>query len=75
MRACYNRAVKVSELGEFGLIELFAKMTGQARDEKVPAWRNLLIGIGDDAAAWLRDSAVELVTVDSFIQDLSLIHI
>jgi len=65
--------VKVSELGEFGLIELLAEMTRQARDEKAPAWRNLLIGIGDDAAAWRRDSAIELVTVDSFIQDIHFI--
>ena len=65
--------MKVSDLGEFGLIELLAKLATQARDEKAPAWRNLLIGIGDDAAAWRRDDAIELVTVDSFIQDIHFI--
>jgi thiamine-monophosphate kinase len=55
--------MKVSELGEFGLIDLLAKMA-PLRDER------LLIGIGDDAAAWQGDSSIELATVDSFIQDV-----
>jgi thiamine-monophosphate kinase len=55
--------MKVSELGEFGLIDLLAKMAA-GRDER------LLIGIGDDAAAWQGDGSIELATVDSFIQDV-----
>jgi len=54
--------MKVSELGEFGLIDLLAKMAGGEGDE------NLLIGIGDDAAAWRGDGSIQLATVDSFIQ-------
>jgi thiamine-monophosphate kinase len=53
--------VKVSELGEFGLIDLLAKME-VGRDER------LLIGIGDDAAAWQGDDSIQLASVDSFIQ-------
>jgi thiamine-monophosphate kinase len=53
--------VKVSELGEFGLIDLLAKMVGGG-DER------LLIGIGDDAAAWQGDESIQLASVDSFIQ-------
>jgi thiamine-monophosphate kinase len=53
--------VKVSELGEFGLIDLLAKMVGKG-DER------LLIGIGDDAAAWQGDDSIQLASVDSFIQ-------
>jgi thiamine-monophosphate kinase len=53
--------VKVSELGEFGLIDLLAKMVGGG-DER------LLIGIGDDAAAWKGDDSIQLATVDSFIE-------
>jgi thiamine-monophosphate kinase len=53
--------VKVSELGEFGLIDLLAKMLGGG-DER------LLIGIGDDAAAWQGDDSIQLASVDSFIQ-------
>ncbi len=53
--------MKVSELGEFGLIDLLAKMVGGG-DER------LLIGIGDDAAAWQGDDSIQLASVDSFIQ-------
>jgi thiamine-monophosphate kinase len=56
--------MKVSELGEFGLIDLLAKMVGGGQDEQ------LLIGIGDDAAAWQGDASIQLATVDSFIQDV-----
>jgi thiamine-monophosphate kinase len=61
--------MKVSELGEFGLINLLAKIAYRIRDKQSPAWQNLLIGIGDDAAAWRGDASTQLLTVDSFIQD------
>ncbi|HEY55692.1 MAG TPA: thiamine-phosphate kinase, partial [Dehalococcoidia bacterium] len=47
--------------GEFGLIDLLAKMAGGG-DER------LLIGIGDDAAAWQGDASIQLASVDSFIE-------
>jgi len=53
--------MKVKDLGEFGLINLLAKMAG-GRDER------LIIGIGDDAAAWQGDTSIQLATVDSLIQ-------
>ena len=56
--------MKVSELGEFGLIDLLAEMAGGGQDEQ------LLIGIGDDAAAWKGDASIQLATVDSFVQDV-----
>ncbi len=62
--------MKVSELGEFGLIDLLAKIADRTRDNQSPAWQNLVIGIGDDAAAWRSDTSIHLVTVDSFIQDV-----
>jgi len=49
-------------LGEFGLIDRLAKMAGGGQDKQ------LLIGIGDDAAAWQGDASIQLATVDSFIQ-------
>ena len=64
LQACYNLAMKVSELGEFGLIDLLAKMDHGRPD------KNLIIGIGDDAAAWQGDTSTQLATVDSFIQDI-----
>jgi thiamine-monophosphate kinase len=62
--------MKVSELGEFGLIDILAKMVYRTRDEQAPAWEQLIVGIGDDAAAWHGDTSTQLATVDSFIQDV-----
>ncbi len=56
--------MKVSELGEFGLIELLAKIAGQSKDKSV------LIGIGDDAACWRTEACAQLATSDSLIQDV-----
>lgn len=62
--------MKVSELGEFGLIDLLAKIADRSRDDQNPTWQNLVIGIGDDAAAWRGDASIQLVTIDSFIQNV-----
>ena len=56
--------MKVSELGEFGLIDRLAEMAGGEKNER------LLIGIGDDAAAWQDDTSIQLATVDSFIEGI-----
>ncbi len=70
----YSHAIistmKVSELGEFGLIDRLAKMAYGARDNQAASWQRLLIGIGDDAAAWKGDAVIQLATVDSLIQDV-----
>jgi len=58
--------MKVSELGEFGLIDLLAKMV----HEQMAPPKPLILGIGDDAAAWHGDASTQLATVDSFIQDV-----
>jgi len=62
--------MKVSELGEFGLIDLLAKMAYAAQDKSKNAWQQLILGIGDDAAAWHGDTSIQLATVDSLIQDV-----
>ena len=59
--------MKVSELGEFGLIDRLAVMVEYAQGEP---GNNLVIGIGDDAAVWQSDTPVQLATVDSLIQDV-----
>jgi thiamine-monophosphate kinase len=63
--------VKVSELGEFGLIARLAKAFARAGQPS-----SLVIGIGDDAAAW-RASGVQLVTTDTLIEGthFSLPHV
>lgn len=61
--------MKVSELGEFGLIELLAEIVNGTKNPKDDSWQRLLIGIGDDAAAWQVDSGIQLATTDSLVQD------
>ena len=62
--------MKVSELGEFGLIDLLAKMVNRAQGKQIPPHQQPIIGIGDDAAAWHGNALTQLATVDSFIQDV-----
>jgi len=60
--------VKLSEFGEFALIELIHDITGKFKNTKQSSWQQLLIGIGDDAAAWQGDSHIQLATTDSMVQ-------
>lgn len=62
--------MKVSELGEFGLIDLLAKMVSGSQSNQFPPHQQLVLGIGDDAAAWYGDDSTQLATVDSLIQDV-----
>lgn len=61
--------MKVSEVGEFGLIDLLAKMIAAAQDSQ-SGYPPFLVGIGDDAAAWRGDKQVQLATVDSLIENV-----
>ncbi len=56
--------MKVWELGEFGLIELIAETVGKA------SRRDLILGIGDDTAAWRTDGSIQLGTTDILIQNV-----
>jgi len=62
--------VKISELGEFGLIGLLASLINKAKSPQEPSWQKLLIGIGDDTAAWQGDKAIQLATTDTMVQDI-----
>jgi len=62
--------MKVSELGEFGLIDLLAKMVNSKQDSQKASWQQLIIGIGDDASAWYGNTSIQLATTDSLIQDV-----
>ena len=61
--------MKVSELGEFGLIDLLAEIVNSSPVSQASR-QQLIIGIGDDAAAWQGDASTQLATVDCFIQDV-----
>lgn len=62
--------MKVSELGEFGLIDLIRSSTTQDEISGRTPRHEVLIGIGDDAAAWQGDSQIQLATTDTLVQDI-----
>ena len=61
--------MKVCELGEFGLIERLAQIVDESGVGGQPR-SDLIIGIGDDAAAWKSRGLVQLGTTDILIQDV-----
>ena len=61
--AIIEAAMKVSELGEFGLIEVLRGIIPQQG-----VAHPLLVGLGDDAAAWQGDGSVVLATTDTLVQ-------
>jgi thiamine-monophosphate kinase len=62
----YTAAVKVSDLGEFGLIDRLAELLA-ARDG-VAISERLFVGIGDDAAVWLADDRALIATTDTLVE-------
>jgi thiamine-monophosphate kinase len=58
--------MKVSELGEFGLIGRLEKLIAEAGVNHFS--KDLLIGIGDDCAAWKCPGKIQLATVDSQVE-------
>ncbi|MFO8101426.1 MAG: thiamine-phosphate kinase [Dehalococcoidia bacterium] len=55
--------MKASESGEFGLIEILRRMVAE-RGEIAP---DLILGIGDDAAAWQVGESVQLGSTDMLV--------
>ena len=62
--------MKVSELGQFGLIDAVAEMVRQSRDEQAESWKNLLTGIGDDCAVWKGETVNQLAKVDCQVEGI-----
>jgi thiamine-monophosphate kinase len=62
-------AMKLSELGEFGLINLIRSSTRYENSGRTP-WQEVLVGIGDDAAAWQSNNRIQLATTDTLVQDV-----
>jgi thiamine-monophosphate kinase len=56
-------AMKVSELGEFRLIDLLAQIAPQGGPD-----HRMVVGIGDDAAAWRGDDSMVLATTDAMVE-------
>ncbi len=61
--------MKVSEMGEFGLIDYLAKMVAEAKVNRIGP-DEPIIGMGDDAAAWRCDSSIQLATVDTMVENV-----
>ena len=60
--------MKVSELGEFGLIERLTEVLAAENDGVAP--ERLLVGIGDDAAVWRNDTSATVATTDTLVADV-----
>ena len=57
--------MKVSELGEFGLIDRLTEVL--ATESFATPRERLLVGIGDDAAVWRNESAATVATTDTLV--------
>jgi thiamine-monophosphate kinase len=62
--------MKVSEIGEFGLIEILTKLVKPGQYLRQSAGSRLVLGIGDDAAVWQNVSEFTLATTDCLVQDI-----
>jgi thiamine-monophosphate kinase len=63
-------SMKVSELGEFGLINLIRSSSARFENSGHTPWKEVLVGMGDDAAAWQSDNHIQLATTDTLVQDI-----
>ncbi|MFP3880492.1 MAG: thiamine-phosphate kinase [Dehalococcoidia bacterium] len=59
----------LSQLGEFGLIDLIRSIAVPANSERT-RYQEVLVGIGDDATAWQTDNHIQLATTDTMVQDI-----
>ena len=62
--------MKLSALGEFGLIELIREVILPTHQSSPDALKRLVIGIGDDAAAWDGRPFIQLATTDSLVENV-----
>lgn len=74
--------MRVSELGEFGLIDLLRGVIERSRKslaqrvrehpapQAIKTLQNIIIDVGDDAAAWIANGSVQLSTTDTLVQNV-----
>ncbi len=60
--------MKVSQIGQFGLIDLISKLIENCRQPQEESWQNLRTGVGDDCAVWQGERTCYLSKVDSQVQ-------
>jgi thiamine-monophosphate kinase len=62
--------MRLSELGEFGLIDLIRSSNTRYENSGRSPWQEVVVGIGDDAAVWQSDNRIQLATTDTMVQDV-----
>ncbi|TAK34690.1 MAG: thiamine-monophosphate kinase [Chloroflexota bacterium] len=70
--------MRISEIGELSLVEIVRDRLspGGARPSRAGLWTRpesgpgLLLGVGDDAAAWWADGRLQVATTDTMIEDV-----
>jgi len=62
--------MKVSKIGEFGLINRLADVIDAATDKRRKSSRQLVIGLSDDAAVWKPCNPFQLATADSLVENI-----
>lgn len=60
--------MKVSQIGQFGLIDKIAELIEESRRPEAESWQNLRTGVGDDCAVWQGQRTCYLSKVDSQVQ-------
>jgi len=60
--------MRIAEAGEFDLIASIAALIERRCRKRSLAWKDLIIGIGDDAAAWKNAAGLELMTTDVMVE-------
>jgi len=60
--------MRLSQLGEFGLIDLIRTASTRCQDRRRTPWIEILRGIGDDAAAWKSGNPVQLASTDTLVE-------
>ena len=68
------RAVKLKDMGEFALIQALQEMVEEDGSSSQEALSSLVVGIGDDAAAWMPETATELATTDTLVDGVHFRH-
>jgi thiamine-monophosphate kinase len=62
--------MKLTEIGQFGMIDMIAGLIEKRRDNQAESWRNLNAGVGDDCAIWKGDTANQYAKVDCQIEGI-----
>ena len=65
--------MRVGEIGEFGLIDILGKMVADS-NVSLKSGRDLILGIGDDAAVVNVEYNSQLITTDTLVENIHFVH-